>query len=415
MRSLLRKNFILLFCGQVVSLLGTMMQSFVLSLYVLDTTGSGSMFASVLAISVVPRFLLSPFAGVLADRFNRKRMVVLLDILSGCITLAFATSVVAAGQASIILIYCIAFVNSTISVFFNPPIGAMLPELVGKEDLTIANSAFSTANSIVSILAPVIAGAVYAQLSLFPLLCINGVSFLLSALSECFIDYRMDSSMQGASKQPYKEAMKEGWTYIRSSSSLLMLIGVAFIANFAFSPIASIGVNYLLRQELRVSEVFYGAAQSLIVIGSLLGALAAPRLNRKYHFLLIISVVLIACSTIAIGIALIALPIFDGVLLAVRYTCIVTLAMFSMLLVMISGIASKTAIQKSSPIEKLGRVLSVKESLSIAAVPLGQLLFGVMIDTVSLPSTIGIFALILLLSGVLSFGFHRNLRSKSVC
>jgi predicted MFS family arabinose efflux permease len=86
-----------------------------------------------------------------------------------------------------------------------------------------------------------------------------------------------------------------------------------------------------------------------------------------------------------------------------------------MLLVMISGIASKTAIQKSAPIEKLGRVLSVKESLSIAAVPLGQMLFGVMIDAVSLPSTIGIFALILLLSGVLSFGFHRNLRSKSVC
>lgn len=98
-RPLLSRDFVLLVAGQGISLFGNMMLRFAMSMWVLDETGSATIFASVLAISIVPTILLSPFGGVLADRVNRRTIMVALDAISAVLVLASA--IVFATTASI--------------------------------------------------------------------------------------------------------------------------------------------------------------------------------------------------------------------------------------------------------------------------------------------------------------------------
>lgn len=93
-KKLYDKNFNILVLGQIISLFGSSIQRFALSLYLLDLTGSASVFATILAISMIPVVLISPIAGMLADRGDKKKLMVLLDVLSAVLLMADRKSVV---------------------------------------------------------------------------------------------------------------------------------------------------------------------------------------------------------------------------------------------------------------------------------------------------------------------------------
>ncbi len=141
LRIIFKRNPLLVLIGGFVSRLGSMMQSFALSLYVLDTTGSGAKFASVLTMTMIPRLILGPLAGILSDRVSRKKTMVFLDIASGIITLSFAVYLTLTSSTSLIPIYIYVFTLTTISVFFEPSSMAIIPDIVTKEELPAFNSA----------------------------------------------------------------------------------------------------------------------------------------------------------------------------------------------------------------------------------------------------------------------------------
>lgn len=99
-------DYIYLLCGRATSLLGTMMQEFCLSLYVLKVTGSALQFSLVLALSAIPQVIVSPFAGVIADWFDRKRVLVILDSVSGLITLSFVIMFIRLAQSRLSAYTC---------------------------------------------------------------------------------------------------------------------------------------------------------------------------------------------------------------------------------------------------------------------------------------------------------------------
>lgn len=192
-----KRNFTLVILGKFVSLLGTIFfQEFALSLYVLNQTGSGTKFASVLAIALIPKLILGPFAGVLADWFDRKKMVVILDMLSGVIVAGFGVLFMVNGFLSLLQIYILVLALSIISVIFNPTMGTMIPMIVKKEELGDANAINSLVTSITSIIAPLIAGIVFGLAGLLPVLVINAISFMLSAFSESFIQVIMEKKQR---------------------------------------------------------------------------------------------------------------------------------------------------------------------------------------------------------------------------
>ena len=111
---LYHKNFNILVLGQIISLFGSSIQRFALSLYLLDLTGSASIFATILAISMIPVVLMSPIAGILADRGDKKKLMVLLDVLSAVLLMAYA-GVVFNGNDHVFIIATVMVLLSTIS------------------------------------------------------------------------------------------------------------------------------------------------------------------------------------------------------------------------------------------------------------------------------------------------------------
>ncbi|SDP63254.1 MFS transporter [Clostridium gasigenes] len=129
------KNFSLLMFGKITSLVGSSMQTFALSLFVLATTGSATKFASILAVTMIPQLILGPFAGVFVDWFDRKKIIISLDILSGVVVSTFAVIYFITGQMPIGYIYILAITLSLISTLFQPTIQTIIPTITKKDDL----------------------------------------------------------------------------------------------------------------------------------------------------------------------------------------------------------------------------------------------------------------------------------------
>src|SRR5690554_8166584 len=125
LRLLKQRDFALLILGKLVSLVGSNMQQFALSLYVLAQTGSATIFASMLAISILPRILLSPIAGVFGDWFDKKRSIVLLDLINALILLGFSAYVFYVGSLSILLIYLLVILLEITEIFFHSSMSAL--------------------------------------------------------------------------------------------------------------------------------------------------------------------------------------------------------------------------------------------------------------------------------------------------
>lgn len=229
MKKSVKKNIMFLLMGKFVSVLGSQIYSFAISLYVLSITGSGLSFSLTLALSTLPRVIFGPISGVIADRVDRKKMVVAMDIISGLVVIGlFSLSII--DELRLVYIYSTTFLLSTCSIFFNTPLTASLPNIVDDENLTRINSLSQTIESISSIAGPFIGGIVYAIMDIKTFLVINGISFIISGISELFIDFKLNSrgrvleeSNMEKEKVSFFVDLKEGIRYIASQKWLIVL------------------------------------------------------------------------------------------------------------------------------------------------------------------------------------------------
>jgi len=181
-----QRDFSLLIFGKLVSSIGSQMQSFALSLYVLSITGSATKFASVLAITIIPKLILGPIAGVFADWFDKKKMMVGLDILSGIIIGIFVLIYRITGGLDMTHIYILSIALSLIGVIFQPVTSSILPSIIKKEELVDGNGLSSFVMDLGNLLSPALAGILMGAYGLYVILIINSISFILSGISESF-------------------------------------------------------------------------------------------------------------------------------------------------------------------------------------------------------------------------------------
>lgn len=157
-----QKNFVLLILGKLVSLLGSNMQQFALSLYVLALTGSATIFASILSIIIIPRIILSPLAGVFGDWFDRKKSIVFLDLINAGILGIYALLFSLGGGLTLPLIYVLVILLEITEIFFGSAAVGIMPSIVSKDQLMEANSYASLVLNIGQLAAPLIAAGLYA-------------------------------------------------------------------------------------------------------------------------------------------------------------------------------------------------------------------------------------------------------------
>ena len=208
---LYHKNFNILVLGQIISLFGSSIQRFALSLYLLDLTGSASIFATILAISMIPVVLMSPIAGILADRGDKKKLMVSLDILSA-ILLIFYSVIVLNGQDSAWMIAMVMVILSAISTIYQPVVNTCIPIVVKDDQLVRANAIIQQVSSLSNFLGPILAGMLYGFFGITGVITLNMVSFLFSAILELFLDIPHQKSEEKQSfKTVFVTDMKESY------------------------------------------------------------------------------------------------------------------------------------------------------------------------------------------------------------
>jgi len=201
------KNFILLAQGRFVSLFGSVLFSVALGFWVLDKTGSGTLMGTIMAASSLPRILIAPFAGPLIDRWRKSRILVAADFINGFFVLA-ATVIIYMDLLEVWMVFIVAIVSGISSAFFTPASAAIVPELVPPKKITNANSVNSMVSSASEILGTPLGGILYTTFGAPLLFLLNGISYILSAISEIFIKSSKEKSMSANSDYNYWEDLK---------------------------------------------------------------------------------------------------------------------------------------------------------------------------------------------------------------
>lgn len=394
-----QKDFSLLIAGKLVSLVGSNMQQFALSLYVLAITGSATIFASMLSISILPRLLLSPIAGVFGDWFDRKRTIVSLDFLNGLILAVFAAIYIINGSLSVPMIYVLVILLEITEIFFGSAMSAVLPSLVKKDELMEANSLNSLVMNIGNILSPVIAAFLYSSFGIKAILVINSISFVLSAVSEMFINIpKSHEKPEKIDIKSFRKDLMEGINIIKSDKLISTMIGLGTVINFSISPLFSIGLIYITKEVLKVSDMQFGAFQMVLSVSMLLAPLICGGITKRIKIGRLAYISFIAVSMLILIMSIFpssfVLKTFNTNMVSYIGLLIITFAVG--LVVTVANIALGTLFDQVVPLDLMGRTSTVFNLAVTVFVPFGQMIFGVLYDKIIPSAAIIISGIILL-------------------
>ncbi len=191
---LFTRNFVLLIMGQITSLFGNYILRLALSMYVLEETGSAAIFAGILSAAAIPTILLSPLGGILADRGNRRNIMVALDALTGCAVLCAA--LILSGDNALVVISILLVALSVLGAFETPTVQACIPQMQTGDNIIRGNAVVNQVASVSYLTAPMLGGIAYAAVGLKPVMYTSVICFFITALFECFIklDYQPGSN-----------------------------------------------------------------------------------------------------------------------------------------------------------------------------------------------------------------------------
>lgn len=407
---LFNRNFTLLLLGQVFSLIGNYTLKFALSMYVLERTGSAAIFAGLLAVATMPQVLLAPIGGLLADRLNRRNMMVALDALSGtAVFLTFLGSgglhVMSQEGPSLLLISILQVVLGILGAFESPTVQACVPQMQTGENLLKGNAAVSQIQAVAGLVTPFLGSLFYTAFGIRPVLAVCAACFFLTALLECFIRLSHQKRPGGQKiRQILRQDLGESKDFLlKKRPEVFRLLLLAALASFFVVGTAVVGLPFLVRNVLGLSANHYGAAESLMGGASVAGALAvgmlAGRLREKglQSLLIAVGAVLIPAG------AAFLLPLSTGV----RYLILLACFCIAQAVCSMFSILALSMIQESTPEHLTGKIMACVIALSTCAQPVGQVVYGLLFDLsagstwlVLLPT-----AAVLIALGGLSAGF----------
>lgn len=359
--SLRVRNYRLFASGQVISLTGTWAQRIAQDWLVLDLSGnSGLALGIVTGLQFLPVLILGMWGGVLADRYDKRRLLVWVQVVMGGLALALGLLDVT-GVVQLWQVYALSFALGIASALDTPVRQSFIVELVGPDDLPNAVSLNSATFNSARIVGPAIAGVLITTVGTGWVFLGNAVSFV--AVVTGLLLMRRSELRPAARLVKAKGQVREGLAYVRSSPDLLVpILLVAVVGTF--------GLNFQITMALVAKQVFgkgagsFGLLSSMLAVGSLLGALASarrtgpPRLRR-----LLLSALAFGILEVAVGLA----PSFlvMAVLLVPTGVAVLTFSTTANLLC-----------QLGSAPHLRGRVMALYVLVFLGGTPLGAPLIG---------------------------------------
>ncbi|WP_300764996.1 MFS transporter [uncultured Oscillibacter sp.] len=373
---LFRRDFTLVVLGQIVSLFGNAILRFALPLYLLRQTESPALFGAVGAAAFIPAVLCAPIGGVVADRVNKRNIMVVLDFSTAGLILLFTllldrAPLVPLMVASLMLLYGIAGA-------YQPSVQASIPLLARPEQLTSANAVINMVQTLSALLGPVIGGVLFGAFGLRPILWVGMACFFLSAVMELFI--RIPHSPRAAAGgvlSTVRRDLGESWRFIRRERPVfLSVMLVLALFNLVLSAALVVGIPVAVVQTLGMSDSRLGVTQGAMGLGGLFGgvlaALLGPRLRLRRG-----GAVLLAASLTAAGMGSALLP---GVPPSLGWWGVTAMSFAIMVLSTLLVVVLSAAVQGQTPPELLGKVMAFIMAVSNCAAPLGQAVYGALFE-----------------------------------
>lgn len=373
---LFTRNFVLLIMGQITSLFGNYILRLALSMYVLEETGSAAIFAGILSAAAIPAILLSPLGGILADRGNRRNIMVALDALTGCAVLCAA--LILSGDNALVVISILLVALSVLGAFETPTVQACIPQMQTGDNIIRGNAVVNQVASVSYLTAPMLGGIAYAAVGLKPVMYISVICFFITALFECFIklDYQPGSN-NGAYLSVIKDDFVSSIRFItREQRNILKMLSFAALSRFFVMGVTLVGLPYIVRTILGLDAKYYGGAESMLAVATILGSIAAGLLTGK------MKIRRLSVTLAAIGICMLpagAVFLFPAAAV-VKYAVNVVSFCGMQIAISIFSIFAVSIIQQNTPNHMIGKVMAYTSAITMCVQPVGQMVYGFLFD-----------------------------------
>ena len=391
-RLALNGSFSALWAGQLISLFGDRLNQLALVAVVAISTGSAFATGLVFFAATLPNLLLSPIAGTFVDRWDRKEVMVVSDILRAAIVLVLPLAAV----TNIILVYPLIFLVTTISVFFRPARVAILPRIVPEEDLLSANSALWVGETIADIVGYPLAGLFVALLgSAVPLaFWVDSATYLASAglLATIVVAKASPSEAGDARRLGFFAELAAGWTFLRNEVVLLANTMQGVVGQFSLGLSIALTPSFIQTGFTTSGfpwQASYGFVETAIGVGSLIGGFLVGLLGT--HFA--------KGRMVILGYALFGLFIFLFALSG-NIAVAIGLAFGQGAANMIFVIPSQTLFQERTPSALMGRVVGFRFALVFGSMTVAMLLGSILGEVFGPGPVMAAFGLVTVAAGL---------------
>ena len=367
--SLLRNNsnFRHLWIGQIVSELGDWFNNIAVLALAMHLTGSGLVVSAVLLSRTVPAVLFGPPAGVLADRFKRRTLLLTADYLRAVLALGFLLVI---SREHMALAYLFGALLTAVSIFFTTAKNASIPELCAPEELMPANALTGSTTAIMQMLGGALGGFAVQGFGYRAAFTLNALSFLLSAVLILRIRFAEPQTARGQRKDrlSYGREFWEGLRYVRSQPIVLglLLVGAGWATG---GGAAQILFSLFAVDVYHAGESGIGLLYAAAGFGIVVGATASNAFFRHQSF---------AVTKWVIGISMVLTGVFYSIFSFTHtlWTGVIWIAL-SRVVMGINNIISTTLLMNTVPAEFRGRIFSVKETVIISTMVASMLLAGI--------------------------------------
>src|SRR4030042_2083563 len=361
------RSYLFFWSGQLVSLLGSSIAQFVIIWWITVETGSAMYLSLASLLGLAPMVLLSPFTGVLADRWNRKALIFTADLLQASATVALIL-LFAVGNIQIWQILAILTLRGILQAFHSPTVSALIPSMVTRDKLSRVNGLNYLLSGAIALIGPVIAAVLLEFWEIGQILWIDALTFLVALVPLLIIT--IPSVRKKQEQSSFKTELVQGLTFIKKARGLLSLLILATALNFLLTPLSTLLPYYVKFDHLgEATDLAFVMVflQGGILAGGLLMSIMKGFKNKM-------TAIVVSVYVIFLGYGLVA-PTPTGL-----FWFMAASALVLAICLPIANVSTQTILQTAVPLEIQGRVGSVANALASAASPFGMILSGIIVQ-----------------------------------
>lgn len=365
--------------SKLISSFGAQVYAFAISFYILQLTGSATSFATNLICNLLPRTLVAPFAGYAADRYSRKTIIITAQVAS---TLAIGGLLIVSltSGLSLIAIYTTTVVLSITSTFSGVTFSSSITGLIDEGRIQKAMSLNQMSISFAAIGSPAVGGLLYGTVPMPVFLIMYMTASIIGVFLESTMNFKLFAKrkeiVDGEPNESMMQSMKAGLAYLKLQPILMTLIWIALFINFLFGAF-QVGYSFILIEKMKMVSTHFGLTEGAFAVGMLLLSIYLTMRKEVKYPLLVSKRGILGMGAIM---GSVAIPL----LIPMHYNFMFGFYAFVMFsfgaTIIIVNTPMQVMMQKMIDDDYKGRVFSILETMSMALMPLGVVIYGFLYD-----------------------------------